>query len=149
MAERKNTHALRLTRRHGAITVDIGKMEIWDGADLSLVRDTLNTLIARRRQRSVGVQMKYVKYVPSGFFGMLYDYYEAGIAVHLFTPQPCVAAMVWFQRFFVEERPGMYRLEDIHEAGLDAEIGHPEEAASWDDKEAVHMTKSLLAVPAC
>lgn len=152
MAERKNTHALRLTRRHGATTVDIGKMEIWDGADLSLVRDTLNTLIARRRQRSIAVQMKYVKYVPSGFFGMLYDYYEAGIAVHLFSPQPRVASMVWFQRFFVEEKPGMFRLEDMHEEGIDANFASGDdlspEGVDWVSKDTVESLSTLGAVSA-
>ena len=45
MAERKNTHGLRLSRRREVMIVDIGDMEIWDGADLSLIRDTLNRLI--------------------------------------------------------------------------------------------------------
>jgi len=128
MAERKNTHGLKLTRKFGSVIVDIGKMEIWDGADLSLVRDTLNVLISRRRKRSVGIHMKYVKYVPSGFFGMLYDYFEAGITVRLVRPQPRVAEMLWFQRFFVEEAPGVYRLDDIYECGIDADINEDEAA---------------------
>lgn len=127
MAERKNTHGLQLTRRSGVSIVSIGNMEIWDGADLSLVRDTLNVLISQRKRRSVGIQMRHVKYVPSGFFGMLYDWHESGIAVHLFDPQPRVENMLWFQRFFVEVRQGMYRLEDIHEFGIDANVAEESE----------------------
>jgi hypothetical protein len=122
MAERKNTHGLQLTRRSGVSVVDIGDMEIWDGADLSLVRDTLNVLIAQRKRRSVGIQMQHVKYVPSGFFGMLYDWHEAGIGVFLFEPQPRVERMLWFRRFFVEVRTGVYRLEDLHECGIDDNV---------------------------
>lgn len=119
MAERKNTHGLQLTRRGGVSVVDIGDMEIWDGADLSLVRDTLNILIARRGRRAVGIQMQHVKYVPSGFFGMLYDWHESGVSVYLFNPQPRVERMLWFQRFFSEVRTGVHRLEDLYDVGID------------------------------
>ena len=68
MAERKNTHGLSLTRSSNRTIVDIGDMEIWDGADLSLIRDTLSRLIEKERRKSVAIQMKAVKYVPSGFF---------------------------------------------------------------------------------
>ena len=122
MAERKNTHGLQVSSILGVSVVDIGDMEIWDGADLSLVRDTLTVLIDRRRRRTVGIQMQHVKYVPSGFFGMLYDWFEAGINIYLVTPQQRVENMLWFQRFFVEDRPGLWRLQDLHEAGIDAEV---------------------------
>jgi hypothetical protein len=126
MAERKNTHGMKLSYRSGIAVVDIGDMEIWDGADLSLVRDTLQVLIARRRRQVVGVEMRWVKYIPSGFFGMLYDWYEADVTVYLLNPQPCVERMLWFQRFFLEERPGVWRLEDLHETGIDAETSDAE-----------------------
>jgi transketolase len=47
---------------------------LWDGADLSLIRDTLNRLVVKERRRSIAIQMRTVKYVPSGFFGMLFDW---------------------------------------------------------------------------
>jgi hypothetical protein len=121
MAERKNTHGLNLSSICGVTVVDIGDMEIWDGADLSLVRDTLAILIDRRRRRTVGVQMKHVKYVPSGFFGMLYDWFESGINIYLVEPQDRVENMLWFQRFFTQERPGLWRLADLHATGIDAD----------------------------
>lgn len=122
MAERKNTHGLNLSSVRGITVVDIGDMEIWDGADLSLVRDTLAILVDRRRRRTVGVQMKHVKYVPSGFFGMLYDWFESGVTIYLIDPQERVNQMLWFQRFFTEERPGVWRLEDLYATGIDAEV---------------------------
>lgn len=128
MAERKNTHGLQVTTLRGISVVDIGDMEIWDGADLSLVRDTLSILIARRRRRTVGIQMQHVKYVPSGFFGMLYDWFESGINVYLVSPQSRVENMLWFQRFFIQDRPGLWRLQDLHETGIDAEFQEEEEA---------------------
>jgi hypothetical protein len=121
MAERKNTHGLELRQLRGVTFVDIGDMEIWDGADLSLIRDTLNVLIAKRRRDRVGIDMRHVKYVPSGFFGMLYDYYESEINVYLFRPQERVCQMLWFQRFFQEEHNGVWRLADEREHGLDVE----------------------------
>lgn len=133
MAERKNTHGLRLTNVRGIAVVDIGDMEIWDGADLSLVRDTLTVLIARRRRRAVGIQMRHVKYVPGGFFGMLYDWFEAGVHVFLLRPQPRVERMLWFQRFFTQVRPGLWRLEDLYETGIDSESTLLEEATASDE----------------
>ena len=87
MAERKNTHGLNVGHRNGCTVVDIGSMEIWDGADLSLIRDTLVLLVVGERQRSIGIEMSSVKYVPSGFFGMLFDWFDRGITVRLFSPQ--------------------------------------------------------------
>lgn len=112
MAERKNTHGLQLTNRRGTRVVDIGDMEIWDGADLSLIRDTLHILVRRKRHRSIGIEMKHVKYVPSGFFGMLFDWFESGVTIKLFSPQDRVQEMLWFKRFVIEEAPGSYRLHD-------------------------------------
>lgn len=126
MAERKNTHGLNVTTRRGISVVDIGDMEIWDGADLSLVRDTLSVLISRRRRRQVGIDMRHVKYVPSGFFGMLYDWFESGITVYLVEPQERVLNMLWFQRFFAQSQPGLWRLEDLYEAGIDAGVADEE-----------------------
>lgn len=81
--------------------LDLGEMEIWDGADLSLLRDTLTQLIERQKCRSLGVNMHFVKYIPSGFFGMLYDWYEKrGVQFFLTTPQPNVQRMLWFRQFF-------------------------------------------------
>jgi hypothetical protein len=112
MAERKNTHGLRLSTRRGAKVIDIGDMEIWDGADLSLIRDTLHILVRRENKRTVGIEMKHVKYVPSGFFGMLFDWFESGITIKLFGPQSRVQDMLWFKRFVIAEAPGSYRLHD-------------------------------------
>src|SRR5690606_34762558 len=55
----------------GVTVLDLGDMDIWDGADLSLLRDTLTELIQEDGCRDIGVRMHQVKYVPSGFFGML------------------------------------------------------------------------------
>jgi hypothetical protein len=132
MAERKNTHGLRLTRRRDVMIVDIGDMEIWDGADLSLIRDTLNRLILKQRRRAIGIQMRAVKYVPSGFFGMLYDWFEQGISVRLFSPQPRVANMLWFQRFFEAESKSCYVLrENLHAFVEIDEESEGQDSAGW------------------
>ncbi|REJ72830.1 MAG: hypothetical protein DWQ34_10390 [Planctomycetota bacterium] len=110
MAERKNTHGLSLTTHSNRTIVDIGDMEIWDGADLSLIRDTLTRLIEKERRKSVAIQMRSVKYVPSGFFGMLYDYFEQGVSIRLIRPQPRIANMLWFKRFFAPESGGSHVL---------------------------------------
>lgn len=129
MAERKNTHGLVLTKRDDGTVIDIGEMEIWDGADLSLIRDTLARLIVDHRRRAIGIQMGTVKYVPSGFFGMLYDWYEEGITVRLYSPQPRVKNMLWFRRFFEQEDEQTYLLCPGDDAAFPLE---EEEAENWD-----------------
>ena len=91
---------MTITNRNGVVVLDLGHIEIWDGADLALLRETLSQTISIGRHRSVGIDMRHVKYVPSGFFGMLFDWYEQGVAIHLYSPQPNIASMLWFRKFF-------------------------------------------------
>jgi anti-anti-sigma regulatory factor len=86
--------------RDGFHVVVMGDMEIWDGADLALLRETLARLVDTEKRPAIGVDLRFVKYIPSGFFGMLYDYTDRGVAVRLYSPQPHVARMLWFQEFF-------------------------------------------------
>jgi anti-anti-sigma regulatory factor len=96
MAKRNRLH---FHEWNGAKVIDLGSAEIWDGADLALLRETLTLLIDRQRHHSVGVNMAHVKYIPSGFFGLLFDWREKGVRVLLFNPQPHVQRMLWFQQF--------------------------------------------------
>ena len=75
-------------------------MEIWDGADMALLRESLTRLITAEKHRAIGVDMTYVKYIPSGFFGMLFDWFETGVQIRLYTPQSNVRKMLWFNQFF-------------------------------------------------
>jgi hypothetical protein len=146
MAERKNTHGLQLARRRDIVIVDIGDMEIWDGADLSLIRDTLNRLILKQRQRAVGIQMRSVKYVPSGFFGMLFDWHDQGIAVRLYGPQPRVTAMLWFQRFFEQDGKECYVLRDNPESYDDLlEQDDVEDVSVWREPRSDKTLSALRA----
>lgn len=103
---------LQMREQNGMKFLDLGSMEIWDGADLALIRDALYFLIAEKGHRSIGVQMQYVKYIPSGFFGMLSDWHDQGVEIRLYSPQPNVREMLWFRRFFQAEAGGMYRLNN-------------------------------------
>jgi len=113
---------LRFHDWNGAKVIDLGTMEIWDGADLALLRETLTKLIDKERQHSIGVNMAYVKYIPSGFFGLLFDWREKGIRVQLFNPQPHVQRMLWFQQFLEPIAEGCFLLlsepKQPYEAGL-------------------------------
>ncbi|MBS0263580.1 MAG: hypothetical protein JSS02_16685 [Planctomycetes bacterium] len=91
---------LRLVQRDGFVMLDIGTMEIWDGADMALLRESLTRLIKVEKQRAIAVDMTYVKYIPSGFFGMMFDWYETGVRIRLYSPQPNVRKMLWFDQFF-------------------------------------------------
>lgn len=97
--------------REGVTVLDFGTMEIWDGADLALLRETLTRLVDKENCTSIGVELTSVKYIPSGFFGMLYDLYEKGIAVTLYSPQPNVASMLWFKQFCQHTEDGRFLLK--------------------------------------
>ena len=112
----------------GVAVLDLGQIDIWDGADLSLLRETLVDQIERKKQRLIGVNMSWVKYIPSGFFGMLFDWYERGTAIFLYSPQPNVANMVWFKQFFVHQEDGRYILDG--EAHV---VVGPEDEADWNE----------------
>jgi anti-anti-sigma factor len=110
-----------LQRRFKRMVIDVqdelhllhlGSMDIWDGADLALLREGLFKLIENEHCRSIAIDMTYVKYIPSGFFGMLFDWQEKrGVHFALTTPQPNVQRMLWFQRFFHLNAAGMYELQ--------------------------------------
>ena len=92
--------------------VSLDRMEIWDGADLALIRETLTSLIEQDGYRAIGINLSAVKYIPSGFFGMLFEWYEQGLKVCLYDPQVNVAQMLWFRMFFISEDHGSYILND-------------------------------------
>jgi len=112
MADRKYTHGLTVFVSSEGTVLDIGDMEIWDGADLSLIRDTLFRLILQEGSEAVAVDMHAVQYVPSGFFGMLFDWMERGVTVRLISPRERVRQMLWFRRFFLQESETTFRLYD-------------------------------------
>lgn len=93
---------MTIERRDGIVVLGMGEIEIWDSADLALLRDTLVQLIDKRRCIAVGIDIRYVKGLPSGFFGMLCSWLESrGVnAVYLFSPQPSIREMLWFRLFF-------------------------------------------------
>ena len=92
--------------------VGLDRIEIWDGADLALLREVLSELIEKNEFRSVGVDLSSVKYIPSGFFGMLFEWYESGIEIQLHSPQPNVEQMLWFRMFFNACADGHFELCD-------------------------------------
>ena len=111
MAARKDYEGMELEQRGDALVICLGSMEIWDGADLALLRDSLNNLTKVERTAVVGVDMQHVKYVPSGFFGMLFEASDQGSEVRLYAPQARVRNMLWFRKFFEIEADGMYALQ--------------------------------------
>jgi len=95
---------------NGYSVLDLGDVEIWDGADLSLLRETLTRLIAADGRRLIGVDMTHVKYIPSGFFGMLYDWHDQGVSIRLYSPKEHVENMLWFRQFFDKVDEGCFKL---------------------------------------
>lgn len=106
------------------LLLHLGEMEIWDGADLALLREGLTQLIERERSRAIIIDMRYVKYIPSGFFGMLFDWHEKrGVWFALTPPQPNVQRMLWFRQFFRATEEGWYELCPEGSDALPALVG--------------------------
>lgn len=120
MGSRKDR--MKIREENGVTILNLGEVEIWDGADLALLRDTFARKCGRNGCKSLGVDMSSVKYVPSGFFGMLFDWHELGVAIRLYTPQPRVANMLWFRQFFENQSNGSYLLQS-----------EPKELLAFDD----------------
>ena len=104
---------MRIEVRNELHLLHVGDIDIWDGADLALLREGLFKLIEQEGCRSIAINMSCVKYIPSGFFGMLYDWQEKrGVQFALTPPQPNVQRMLWFQRFFhLNTATGLYELQ--------------------------------------
>lgn len=112
---------MQLLRRFKKIMIDVqgdhhvlmlGKIEMWEGVELCMLRECLFQQISRDHCKSVVIDMTHVKYLMSGFFGMLCDFQEAhGVQVALTPPQPNVQKMLWFNTFFHLNAEGNFDLE--------------------------------------
>jgi len=111
MTPRKDRMKLHI--RDEVTVMDLGEMDIWDGANLALLRETLTNLIEVEDCRRIGVELQYVKYIPSGFFGMLFDCYEKGVEIFLYSPLPHVANMLWFRQFFNHVSGSCFVLHEV------------------------------------
>lgn len=127
---------MTLHNRAGVTVLDLGEMDIWDGADLSLLRETLSNLIIDQECKQVGVDLSYVKYIPSGFFGMLFDWYDKGAKMFVYTPQPNVCEMLWFRQFFDHVGDGCFELlSEPKETIVSAPDGSWTNKMKWDSEE--------------
>ena len=119
--------------RDGFHAVVMGEMEIWDGADLALLRETLARLVESEKRKAIGVDLTFVKYIPSGFFGMLYDYTDRGVSVRLYSPQAHIANMLWFREFFEPVDGEAFSLVVKAQTGHSARSAMAAGKAPWTD----------------
>lgn len=113
MTDQRRFKRMLIENRDGHILLQLGEMEIWDGADLALLREGLFHLITRDEEESIAIDMSFVKYIPSGFFGMLFDWHEkAGTRFALTLPQPNVQRMLWFRQFFKMNSEGLFEMQN-------------------------------------
>lgn len=137
--------------RDGFHVVVMGEMEIWDGADLALLRETLARLVDTEKRPAIGVELEFVKYIPSGFFGMLYDYKDRGVSVRLYSPQAHIANMLWFREFFEPVDGEAFNLVVKAQTGHSARSAIAAGKAPWsdnDDAPTFPATEEAAAVPA-
>jgi len=111
MAVQRRFKRMLIDVRDEFLLLQLGEMEIWDGADLALLREGLFRLIQGESCPAIAIDMRYVKYIPSGFFGMLFDWQEkCGTWFALTPPQPNVQRMLWFRQFFKLNSDGLYEM---------------------------------------
>lgn len=112
MTDQRRFKRMLIESRNGYLLLHLGEMEIWDGADLALLREGLFHLISREENEAIAIDMQFVKYIPSGFFGMLFDWHDkAGTRFSLTTPQPNVQRMLWFRQFFRQNAEGLFEMQ--------------------------------------
>lgn len=150
MMNRKKRQRLKVDADGETAVVGLDDIEIWDGADLALLREVLSELIEKDAYRAIGVNLHSVKYIPSGFFGMLYEWYEDGIRIILQSPQPNVEHMLWFRMFFLRQSDGSFWLNDEavrhHTPGEQVEY-HRREFTSEVDEEQEPVDSSVAETP--
>ena len=111
MAVQRRFKRMLIDVRDEFLLLQLGEMEIWDGADLALLREGLFRLIDGESCQAIAIDMQFVKYIPSGFFGMLFDWQEkCGTLFALTPPQPNVQRMLWFRQFFKLNSDGLYEM---------------------------------------
>ena len=110
----KKKHRVNLRMVDDTAIIGLDVLEIWDGADLIILREALAALVESDGHLSIGVDVSSVMHIPSGFFGMLYEWYESGVEVLLYGPGTHVRNMLWFRMFFREHplRRDIFRLTD-------------------------------------
>jgi hypothetical protein len=125
MARRKNSKNLTTAFHRGGTLLGLGATEIWDGADLVLLRETISKLYQRQRCRRIDLDMRHVQYVPSGFFGMLCDWHDRGVNIRVISPTARVQQMLWFTSCFRQID------DDSHELSLDHSLKFEADAAPF------------------
>jgi anti-anti-sigma regulatory factor len=130
-------HQMTIEKLGGYQVINLGPMDIWDGADLALLRETLTGLIEGEGMTRVAVDMSNVKYVPSGYFGMLFDWAERGASICLDGPCERVRQMIWFRKFLAPLSDDRFRLETESLEPITA--GGAEEMSWQDDSEDLRL----------
>ncbi len=134
---------LQLVPNDTFTVLNLGDMEIWDGADMALLRESLTRLIKAEKHRRIGIDMSHVKYIPSGYFGMLFDWFETGVQIRLYSPQPNVRQMLWFSRFFTAVETNCFELALQPTANLP--MGYPHNGSSAPGQQSRSESKKAVA----
>lgn len=140
---------LTITWEGGVTLISLGTMEIWDGADLALIRDTLIEQYHDFGRRELAVDMTTVKYIPSGFFGMLSEWTDRGVSISVRGVQENVANMLWFQQFFIQSAPGIYHLQGEPQFEMSALFAETDLPGDLEAEPASNQAESILEEVSC
>ena len=94
MAVQRRFKRMLIDVRDEFLLLQLGEMEIWDGADLALLREGLFRLIDGESCQAIVIDMHFV----------------SGTWFALTPPQPNVQRMLWFRQFFKLNPEGLYEM---------------------------------------
>jgi hypothetical protein len=60
----------------------------------------------------LGIELQGVEFLPSGFFGVLFDWFDLGVRIRLYAPERRVRNMIWFRQFFVSDGHARFHMTD-------------------------------------
>lgn len=79
--------------------VSLGAKDIWDGADLTFLREIFVYLYQQTSFRRFSIDLDSVQYLPTGFLGLLHDWHDMNVDIRLHSPHENVRNMIWFRQF--------------------------------------------------
>ena len=132
---------LKMVHRADATIINLGEMEIWDGADLALIRDTLFEMIVEQNHESVGVDMTLGQIRPQRILRHAQRLERQGDPQSsCILRQPNVREMLWFRQFFVPAADDCFLLTAQSVSDLSADV------ADDDDFEPITEDAPTIAV---
>ena len=91
---------LVVSGKHPDFRIKFRGMEILEHSESCLIRDWIDT---QPKDIHVTIDLDGVNHLPSGFFGMIYSYYETGVRFAFINLSDRLRNFLWIKRFIVAD----------------------------------------------